>query len=431
MNLSRRFTAIAAAIAIAVAGMAVAVPASSAAASAGDVGRGRAWSGVWATAAQPPIPGNEFVGPNWSLKGFADESVRQVVRVSAGGSRVRIRLSNRYGTKPLRVAGATIAKAGEGAAVRPGTVRPLTFDRSLSTTIGAGGAATSDATILFTAPLQKLTVTLYFAEPTGAATFHEAGFTTTYRAAGDRRFEHGGEAFAGETSHSWYYLTGVDVAGGPGRPSGTVVAFGDSITDGVLTTPNANNRYPDELAERLVAAGRPMGVLNAGISGNMLLTDAPCFAGEKGVSRFGRDVLDQPGVGTAIVLEGINDIGLGGTDIGCGTPPVVTAAQLIEGHRTLIRAAHARGITIIGATLTPMKGSPYGHDTPHNEAVRDAVNHWIRNSGEYDAVVDFDRALADPADPDALLPAYDSGDHLHPNDAGMRAMAAAVDLDTL
>ncbi|MQA85816.1 MAG: SGNH/GDSL hydrolase family protein [Streptosporangiales bacterium] len=417
--------------------VALAAPAGSAAASDGRAGAGRGWSGTWATAQQQPRAGNDFQGPNWSLKGFADESVRQVVRVSAGGSRVRIRLSNLYGTKPLRVAGATIAKAGEGAALRPGTVRPLTFRRSPSTTIPTGRAATSDAAPLSTAPLEKLTVTLYFAEPTGAATFHEGGFTTTYRAAGDHRFEGGAEAFAGETSHSWYYLTGVDVAGGHGRAKGhgrargAVVAFGDSITDGAFSTPNADNRYPDELAERLVAAGVPMGVLNAGINGNMLLTDSPCFAGEKGVTRFQRDVIGQPGVRTVIVLEGINDIGLGGVDTGCGTPPVMTAEQLIKGHRALIRAAHAHDIKIIGATVTPVKGNEYGYDTERNEAVRDALNRWIRHGGEYDAVVDFDRALADPADPDALLPAYDAGDHLHPNDAGMKAMAEAIDLDTL
>jgi lysophospholipase L1-like esterase len=209
-----------------------------------------------------------------------------------------------------------------------------------------------------------------------------------------------------------------------------VVAFGASVTDGINSTPGADNRYPDELAERLVAAGTPMGVLNAGISGNMLLTDSPCYAGDKGVARFSRDVLDQPGVRTAIVMEGLNDIGLGGKDTGCGTPAVVTAAQLIEGHRALIHAAHARNTRIIGATLTPFKGNPWLYDE-HNEAVRDALNDWIRHSGEYDAVVDPDRALADPADRDALLPAYDSGDHLHPNDTGMKAIAAAIDLNTL
>jgi lysophospholipase L1-like esterase len=353
-----------------------------------------------------------------------------VVRVSTGGTRVRVRLSNRYGDVPLRLSGATIAKAGEGAAIRPGTVRRLTFGRSPSPTIPAGAEAASDPAWLPIRPLEKLTITLYFAEPTGPATFHERGLTTTYRATGDQLLDPHGRAFEGDTSHSWYYLTGVDVATEPGRAEGAVVAFGSSGTDGFGSTPGADNRYPDELAERLAAAGRPLGVLNAGISGNMLLTDFPCSGGDRGVARFRPDVLDQPGARTAIVLIGANDIGLAGRDIGCARPPILTVAQLVEGHLTLIRAARARGVKIIGATLTPVKGSPWAYSEP-NEELRDALNHWIRHSGEYDTVVDLDRVLADPADPDALLPAYDSGDHLHPNDAGMRAIAAAIDLRTL
>jgi lysophospholipase L1-like esterase len=417
-------------VAAAAALVGLAVPASAPAAAAAS---GLQWTGAWATAEQWPFPGNDFLGPNWSVRGFDNQSVRQVVRVSTGGSWIRIRLSNSYGAGPLRVAGATIAKAGVGAATRAGTMRVLRFGHSSSTVIPAGRHTASDAVWLSTKPLESVTVTLYFAKPTGAATFHERGLTTTYEADGDHLFDRGGQAYAGETSHSWYYLSGVDVAGGPHPARGAVVAFGDSITDGANSTENANNRYPDELAERLVAAGRPLSVLNTGIIGNAVLTDSPppCIGGEKALTRFSRDVLAQPGVRTVIVLEGINDIGTGGIDIGCGIPPVVTAAQLIEGHRTLIRAAHARGIKAVGATLLPMKGSAYGHYTPYNEGVRDALNHWIRTSGEYDAVVDLDRALADPADPDAMLHKYASFDNLHPNDAGMTAMAAAVNLATL
>jgi lysophospholipase L1-like esterase len=400
---------------------AVTVPASSAAAS------GDRWTGSWAAAQQHPRDGWEYA--NWSLAGFADQSVRQVVRLSAGGSQVRIRLSNRYGSAPLRVTGATIAKAGDGAAVRPGSSRRLTFDRSGSTTIPAGRDLTSDPVPLPVAPLEKLTVTLYFAAPTGPATFHESGLTTTYRAAGDHRFDHGGAAFTGETTQSWYYLTAVSVTGGPHRPTGTVVAFGDSLTDGYGSTPGADNRYPDQLAERLAIAGRRLAVVNAGIGGNLLLTDHPCYAGDKGIDRFARDALSQPGVRTVIVLEGVNDIGIGGMDVGCAKPPVATASNLINGYRTLIRAAHARGVTVIGATLTPFKGS--GYHTEQHEAVRDEVNQWIRTSGEYDAVADLDRILADPADPDALLPAYDFGDGLHHTDAGALAIAAAIPLNTL
>jgi lysophospholipase L1-like esterase len=362
----------------------------------------------------------------------------QVVRVSKGGTALRIRLSNRYGTSPLRVAGATVARSGDGAAIEPGSVRQLTFRGRISPTVPAGSEVASDPTLLRTRPLEKLTVTMYFATPSGPATFHEGGLTTTYRANGNHLRDLGGEAYAGETSHSWYYLAGVDVAGGrdrahPGHDSsaGTIVALGDSITDGAISTPGADNRYPDELAERLAAAGRPAGVVNAGINGNKLRTDSTCL-GESALNRFARDVLDQPGIRTVIVLEGINDIGMAGQpDTGCGASPVVTAAEIIDAHRRLIRAAHAAGVRVIGATLTPVKGNEFGYDTPHNEEIRDTVNHWIRTSGAYDAVADFDRALADPAEPDAMLPAYDAGDHLHPNDAGMKAMAAAIDLDTL
>jgi lysophospholipase L1-like esterase len=366
----------------------------------------------------------DFFGErNWS-DGFDNQSLRQVVRVSRGGATVRIRVSNVHGTNPLRLTGASIGRAGQGASVRPGSLRRLTFGRSPSTVVPAGRETVSDATPLRVAALERLTVTLYFAGPTGPSTFHLFALATSYRSAGDHRFDLGGGAF-GETSQSWYYLSGVDVSGQHPR-RGAVVAFGDSITDGSFSTPDADNRYPDELAERLVAAGRPIGVLNAGIGGNRVLTDAPGL-GEKATARFQRDVLDRPGVRTVIVLEGINDIGMGEA---AGAP--VTAQQLIDGHRVLIRAARARGVRIIGATITPTKGVPYpGYYTDRGEAVRDAVNHWIRTSGEYDAVVDFDRALADPADPDRMRPDYDGGDALHPNDAGMRAMAEAVDLHTL
>jgi lysophospholipase L1-like esterase len=407
--------------------LAVALLQGGSAAAADDVDRG--WVGVWATAHQWPMAGGmDGSGANWSVEGFAEQSVRQVVRVSAGGSRVRIRLSNRYGTRPLRVAGATIAKAGEKAAVRPGTVRPLTFHGSRSTTIPAGQETSSDAASLLTAPLESLTVTLFFAEATGPATFHENGLTTTYRAAGDHRFDQGGGAFAGVTTASWYYLSGVEASGG--RVKGTVVAFGDSITDGYGSTADTDNRYPDVLAERLVAARRPLGVVNAGINGNQLLTDFPCFAGEKGVTRFARDALGQPGVRTAIVLEGVNDIGVGGFQLPCAHPPVATPESLIAGHRALIRAAHTRGVTIVGATLPPFKKADY-YDTPDNEKLRKALNDWIRHGGEYDAVLDLDRVLGDPEHPDALRPAYDSSDHLHVNDAGMKAIADAVDLHRL
>ncbi|WP_173164936.1 SGNH/GDSL hydrolase family protein [Phytohabitans suffuscus] len=381
------------------------------------------WAGGWGSALIAPYP--DFFGePNWS-GGFDDHSVRQVVRVSRGGTSVRIRVSNVYGDRPLRLTGATIGRAALGAAVLPGSLRPVTFRGQRSTVVAAGREAASDAVRLRVSPLERLTVTLYFEGPTGPATFHPLAVATVYRAAGDRRFDADPAAYA-ETSGSSYYLSGVDVSGPARAGQGTVVAFGDSITDGALSTVDADSRYPDELAERLAAAGRPTGVVNAGIGGNKVLTGTPGF-GAAAVERFRRDALSQPGVRTVIVLEGINDIGTGEAN---GTP--VTAAQLIAGHQALIRAARWRGVRVIGATVTPSKGCPYpGYDTERGEAVRDALNHWIRTSGEYDAVFDFDRALADPTDPDRMRPEYDAGDALHPNDAGMRAMAEAADLNEL
>jgi lysophospholipase L1-like esterase len=388
---------------------------------------GRSWVGTWQTTAQAPM-GATWQGPNWSQEGFADHSVRQVVRVSIGGPAVRIRVSNVFGQTPLRLTGATVGKAAEGAAVQPGTLRRVRFDRALSTVVPVGRERFSDAVPLAVAPLDKLTVTLYFAEPTGPATFHEFATATMYRASGDRLFDEAAGAYD-QTGLSWYYLSGVDVARRKGPAEHAVVIAGDSITDGVGASIDADNRWPDELAERLVAADRPVGVLNAGLSGNRLLTDAPCY-GERLTARFDRDVLDQSGARTVVVLEGVNDLGAPlWVDPCLGSRPVVTADQLVEGYRTLIRAAHARGMKIIGATILPYKGG--GYYSEQGEQTRVAVNRWMRESGEFDAVVDLDKALADPNDPSRMRADYHAGDGIHPNDAGYRAMAAVFDLDEL
>ncbi|MGW0121099.1 SGNH/GDSL hydrolase family protein [Streptomyces sp. NPDC003327] len=373
-----------------------------------------AWRGAWAASPQPPGAGN------WSAAGFRDHTLRQSVRLTAGGARLRIELSNRYGTRPLRIAAATVARSGEGGAIVPGTARRLTFAGAGAVTVPRGGTLLSDAAALRADAFDRVTVTLRLAEATGPATVHRVSRSTVHRATGDHVDDTGGTAFT-ETDSAWYYLTGVEVFGGAGTARDGVVAFGDSLTDGSGSSRDADRRYPDVLAERLAAAGRPRAVLNHGISGNKLTLDRGRL-GEKGVARFAPDVLAERGVRTVLVLEGIND--LGDTE-----PADVTLDQLIEAHLSLVRQARARGLRIVGATLTPVKGS--GYYTPENEAQRDAFNHWMRTSGVYDAYVDFDRALADPADPDRMLPAYDSGDHLHPGDAGYRAMAEAVDLDAL
>ncbi|MEU4579728.1 SGNH/GDSL hydrolase family protein [Nonomuraea sp. NPDC023979] len=388
-------------------------------AAAADGGR---WGGGWATAVQQPTATPWF--PNWSQQGFEDHSVRQVIRTSVSGTHLRIRLSNAYGTTPLRLTGATIAKTATGAGVRPGTTRPLTFGHTASVTVPAGGQAASDAVRLPVRALEQLTVTLYFREATGPATFHSIAMATSYRATGNRLRDTASTAYT-ETSLSRYYLSGLDVSG----RKNTVVTFGDSITDGYGATNDADDRYPDRLAERLAGSGTA--VLNAGIGGNRVLNDSACF-GEKAVARFQRDALAQPGVRTVIVLEGINDILFPQDTSACATPnPRVSAKELIDGHRTLIRLARSRGVRIIGGTLPPFKGSALYSE--YGESVRQAVNQWIRTGGEYDAVADFDRALADPDPHHAgeLLPAYDSGDRLHPSPAGYQAMADAVDLSTL
>lgn len=376
------------------------------------------WGGTWGASMMPA--GEAFEEPNWSLDGFDDQTVRQVVRVGVGGAAARVRLSNVFGTTPLRVAGATVARQARGASVRPGSLRHVTFGGSRSVEVPPGGEVAGDPAWLRVAPLDSLTVTLYLARPTGPATFHLGATATSYRAPGDHRGDAGAGAFTG-TAHSWYYLAGVDVTGSPAARD-AVVAFGDSITDGGGGVDD-NDRYPDELAEALAAGGRPRGVLNAGIGGNRVLTDSPC-SGEKALSRFRRDALDQPGVGTVLVLEGVNDIGMSEFDHPCFPPARVGAAELIAGHRELIRQAHARGVRAIGTTLLPFKGS--GYHTERGEVVRDELNHWIRTSDEYDAVADLGRSMAAPGDPDLLNPVYDSGDRLHPNAAGTRAMAEAV-----
>ncbi|WP_344577248.1 SGNH/GDSL hydrolase family protein [Nonomuraea roseoviolacea] len=381
----------------------------------------RRWAAAWGTAAQPATASTSWYGPNWSREGFARqgaETLRQVVRVGTGGASVRVRLSNVYGTAPLAVDGAAIAPALQGAATsRP---RPLTFAGREATVVPPGRELLSDPVPLPVRALGKLAVTLRFTRPTGAATFHHFAQATSYRAGGDHLADTGGDAFTA-TTNSWYYLTGVEVASP--RGAGTVVAFGDSLTDGVGSTVGADRRYPDRLAERLAGLGRPLAVVNAGIGGNRLLTDSPEY-GENGLARFRRDVLDRPGVRTVIVMDGVNDLAE------WNKPHQASAERLIDGHRRLVQAAHARGVKVVGATVMPMKNAALAY-SPAAEAVREEVNAWIRTGGVYDHVLDFDAVVREPGDPDALRADYDSGDGIHLNDAGYRAIAEAVDLAAL
>ncbi|GGX08526.1 SGNH/GDSL hydrolase family protein [Streptomyces noursei] len=379
------------------------------------------WQAGWATAVQRPSVGFH---KNWAEEGFADQTLRQTVRVTGAGTRARIKLSNRYGTAPLEVSGASIARSGDGAAVVAGSVRRLTFGGSESVRIPAGAEVHSDPAEVTVAALESLTVSLYFAGPSGPATFHAQAWATAYRAAGAQLGEVDPAVF-GETTVSWYYLAAVELAdGGPARRD-TVVLFGDSITDGFGSTVDADRRYSDALAERLAAEGRPLRVLNLGIGGNLLLNDSEWF-GERAGARFDRDVLAQPGVRSVVVLVGLNDIGFSEVDLPTYKPaPDNAPEQLIAGYRELIERAHAAGVRVVGATILPFKGSEY--HTPAAEVKRRAVNEWIRTGGAFDAVVDLAAVMADPADPDALLPAYDCGDFKHPGDEGYRAMARALD----
>ncbi|MET8687438.1 SGNH/GDSL hydrolase family protein [Streptomyces sp. NPDC004732] len=395
-----------------------------------DKGKEASWSAAWASAPQRPSTGFK---PNWSEAGFDGQTLRQVVRVTEGGDRARIRLSNAYGSSPLRIESATIARTKKGApasaAVEEGSVRRLTFRGKSAVTVPAYGQLSSDAAGLDLDPFESVTVTLHLSGTTGPATFHAQSFATSYRAQGDHTADAGAGAF-GESTESWYYLSGVDVSGSGSAPKRDgVVLFGDSTTDGFASSTDRNRRWSDALAERLDRTGKQRPVLNAGIGGNLVLNDSAWY-GEKGINRLSRDALDLPGVGTVVILEGLNDIGFSETDKPTYKPaPVVSARELINGHRKLIREARAKGVRAVGATLLPLGGSD--HYGKRAAAVSDAFNRWVRTSGEYDAYVDFDKALADPKDPERLAPAYDSGDHLHPNDAGYRAMAHAVDLETL
>ncbi|ONM47636.1 SGNH/GDSL hydrolase family protein [Nocardia donostiensis] len=383
-------------------------------------GQNRMWLDSWSTAQMAAV---DVLGPNWSTEGFADHTIRQTVRPTLAGESVRITLSNLFGDRPLSIAAATIAHTAEGAAVRSGTVRPLSFSGSPAAVIPSGTELTSDAAVYPVNARQPITVTLYLNEATGPATFHFLGNTTTYRAAGDHSTDIEGAAFT-ESDKSWYYLAGIEVFGAPNRDG--VVTFGDSLTDGAGAGIDADNRYPDALADRLAVTDRPRAVLNNGIGGNRIVSDSD-YVGQRAATRFRRDVLDKDGIGTVILLSGINDIGASELPEPWLRPnPEVTADQLIAEYQLLIQMARDDGLRVIGGTLLPYRGAPYYSE--RGERVRDAVNSWIRSSGEFDAVIDFERALADPSDPDSLAEQFDSGDHLHPGPAGYSAMAEAAAL---
>ncbi|MFG2353326.1 SGNH/GDSL hydrolase family protein [Streptomyces sp. NPDC048521] len=358
------------------------------------------WTGSWETAPSGTAP---------ALPGAA---VRNVVHLSVGGTAVRVRLGNRLGTASLSLGAVTVAlRRAAGPDAVPGTLRTVTFHGAPTVTVPPGQDTVSDPVPLPVPAAADLLVTVYTPGDSGPATYHHTALQTSYVAlAGEgRAADEDGAAYTKRISR-WYYVTGVDVRG---HARGSVVAFGDSLTDGNGSTPDANHRWPDRLAEHLSA--HRLGVLNAGIAGNRLLRDG---SGPSALVRLDADALDRAGVRALVVLEGINDIK--------GTPEANDAAAYADAYRTLVARAHARGIRVVGVTLTPYRGYPAYTDV--GEAVRQRVNAFIRGGGTFDAVADADAAVRDPADPTRILPGYDPGDHLHFNDAGMTAVAETVRL---
>jgi lysophospholipase L1-like esterase len=366
----------------------------------GDRSGQRLWQASWRTAPQPPLASGV------SHAGFTNQTVRMVIRPTVSGSAVRLRLSNAYGTAGLRVGQVAVAEQDRGPLVVARTQRVVSFDGAVAVTVAPGDEAISDPVSMPVRRGHNLVVSVYLVGATGPATWHNKAQTTSYVSGpGNWATEPGGSPYQSIVP-SWFFLDGLDVSSRP--VAGTVVAFGDSITDGAFSTIDAAQTYPDWLSRRFA----DLAVLNEGIGGNRLLSDT-VGGGDSGLHRFGRDVLDQPGVSTVVVLEGVNDIGAD-----------ATAAQLIEALTQLAVQAHAQCVRVVGATITPFRGSVY--DTSAHEQTRQAVNEWIRTSDAFDAVADFDRVLRDPADPLTIAPRYHTVGDLHPNDRGYQAMANAL-----
>jgi len=374
------------------------------------------WVGTWSASAAAAEPN--------TLRGLSGMSLRNVVHTSIGGTGARIQLSNLYSAHPLTITHASLALAAapSNPTAAAGTMRRLTFDNRSWVTIPPGQAASSDPVRMNIPAAADLLITTYAPQASGSVTYHPHARQTSYLARGDRTEDTAGAAYT-EQSPFWRYLSSVDVWSKEAQ--GSVAVLGDSITDGITSTAGANRRWTDFLSERLrTEPGAPrLGVLNQGISGNRVLSDGTQFPpnNPSGLSRFGRDVLDRTNVKAVIIELGVNDV--------LRIPHQTDPNKIVDGLRRLTEQAHARGLRVIGATLSPF----YGHRgyTPLLDSVRERVNAEIRAGKVFDEVVDFDKALRDPASPLRLRPSYDSGDHLHPSDEGYRAMAHALPLDYL
>ena len=376
------------------------------------------WVATWAAAPQLTEPANLPPAP-----GFADATLRQVLHVSIGGQRIRVRFSNAFGRTPLTLQAVRVARAAGGGATDAATDRALTFRGRPSVTIPEGALAVSDPVDFDLRPLSDLAVIVRLVGAPADVTGHPGSRTTSYLQAGDATAA--ADLSAAVRVEHWYFLSGVEVVADSAARA--VAILGDSITDGRGSTTDGNNRWPDNLARRLQSAGptKQVAVLNLGIGGNRLLRDG---LGPNALARLDRDVLAQPGVRWLIVFEGINDIGTASGARAKGEP-AATGEEIIGAYEQIIERVHALGIRVYGATLMPFEGFAYSnYFTPESEAERRKVNEWIRTSGRFDAVIDFDAMTRDPERPSRLSAAVDGGDHLHPSAAGYRIMADAIDL---
>ena len=382
------------------------------------------WVASWGAAQQ--IPEEHNLLPQADMQ---DATLRQVVHLSVGGKTVRVRFSNAFGTQALTIGAAHVARSADKASARimPGTDRALTFDGRPSVSIPPGADYLSDPVSLDAPALASLTISIHLPQAPAGETGHPGSRATSYYVHGD----HTADADLPGANHvdHWYQLTGVEVVVPP--PAATIVAFGDSITDGRGSTTNGDDRWPDNLAARLQASAktRNLAVVNVGIGGNHLLTDG---LGPNALARLDRDVFARPGAKAIILLEAINDLGkLSREEVRTREMHATLVADLISAYRQMILRAHGQGVKVIGCTITPYVGSDYYHPDAASEADRVALNTWIRTSGLFDAVVDFDKIVRDPAHPERMIAAYDSGDHLHPSAAGYKVMANAINLEVL
>jgi lysophospholipase L1-like esterase len=377
------------------------------------------WVATWGASPAPQITAAE------QQIHFERQTLREIVHISLGGKTVRVRFSNAYGKETVQVGAAHIALRSKDSAIAPGTDRPVTFGGQTSVAIPPDALILSDPVPLDVPAAADLAISIFLPNKVTGAGIHYSAQQTSYVASDDDTSKPDLPNAAKITS--WIFLTGVDVAAP--ASANTVVAFGDSITDGARSTNDANHRWPDILAARLLAAHKKTGVLDAGIGGNRILHDATTNVrfGMNALARFDRDVLAQSGVKYVILLEGINDLGHAGSSAPAAER--VTTEDLIAGMQRMIERAHEKGIKVFGGTLTPFEGTPFqGYFTPEKEAQRKALNQWIRSSHAFDGVIDFDQVVRDPQHPDRILAKYDGGDHLHPGDAGYKAMGEAIDL---